>query len=149
MDEKEKKEKHNPEIPIHITKWKKVDGTVNSELTHNFENWEISNAEILNKYFNQWFFKWEESILDTLLENEPDAKFDDIKNEWINLAILQYDNLIRDFKNCLEKTSDEVKKAINEEIFNIWVDYAKTIIFDNKIPNEKGKKKMAKPNNND
>lgn len=103
-------------LPPDIVKWAKLDSTIN-ELFKNFEAWKQKNAELVNKFFDQNYFKWEESLINKLIEVDRDIKFDDIADEWINLALLQYGNWLYDLKDCLDKiSSDEIKTAIIKEI---------------------------------
>ncbi|MBO7504892.1 hypothetical protein J6T66_01755 [bacterium] len=53
-----------------------------------------------------------------LCEVYPEMMFTDIEEEGVNLALIQYNNLKRDFKNCLNKISPEIKKAFIQEIFD-------------------------------
>ena len=105
------------ELPPDIVKWANLESTMN-ELFKNFNAWEERNAELINKFFNESYFRWEESLINKLLENEPILNFNHIKDEWINLAILLYDNWMWDFKLCLDKISNEIKEAFIQEIFN-------------------------------
>ena len=103
-------------VPANIIKWAGLENTIN-ELFRTFETWEERNAELVNKFFDQIFFKWEESLINKLIEVKPDIKFDDIKDEWINLAVLQYNNWMWELRDCLNKiTNDDIKKAFIEEI---------------------------------
>ena len=103
-------------VPVNIVKWAGLENTIN-ELFRTFEAWEERNAAIVNRFFNQTYFKGEESLINKLIEIKPDIKFDDIKDEWINLAILQYNSWMWDFRDCLNKiTNNDVKKAFIEEI---------------------------------
>ncbi len=104
-------------VPINIVKWANLESTIN-ELFRNFEAWEQRNAELVTRFFNQTYFKWEESLIDKFIEVNPNLNFDWIKDEWINLALLEYNNLQWDFKNCLNKiTNDNIKKAFIQKIF--------------------------------
>ena len=105
-------------VPVNIVKWAGLETTMN-ELFRNFEAWEQRNAELVNRFFDQTYFKGEESLINKLTEIKNDIKFDDIEKEWINLAILQYNNWIWDFKNCLDKiANDNIKDGFINEIFN-------------------------------
>lgn len=105
------------ELPPNIVKWANLESTIN-DLFKNFNAWEERNAELVNKFFNETYFRWEESLINKLIEVKPDIKFNDIKDEWINLAILLYDNWMWDFKWCMDKVSNEIKEAFIQEIFN-------------------------------
>ena len=94
-----------------------LQNAVNDELSNNLENAEKRKAEIINKFFNQPFFRWEQSLIDALLENNPNINFDDIKNEWVNLAVLKYCNQMFNFKYCLNKTQSCIKSAFMDEIY--------------------------------
>ena len=105
-------------VPANIVKGAGLENTVN-ELFKTFEVWEERNAELVNRFFDQTYFRGEESFIGKLIEVKPDIKFDDIENEWINLALLQYDNWLWDFRDCLNKiTNNEIKKALMDEIFH-------------------------------
>ena len=114
------------EISPNIVRWASLDNTMN-KLFDNFEIWKERDSELVNQFFNQPYFSWEESILNKFTEVDPTITFDHIENEGINLALLQYNNWERDFRNCLNKVkSDSIKKAFVEEIFDkvkneIWV----------------------------
>ena len=114
------------QVPANIVKWAELENTVN-ELFNTFEMWEEKNAELVNRFFNQTYFRNEESLIDKLIEAKPDIKFNDIEKEWINLALLQYDNWLWDFKDCLNKiTNNDIKEAFMNEIFQkvqnkIWL----------------------------
>ena len=104
------------ELPPDIVKWANLEKTMN-DLFRDFKAWEERNAELVNDFFNQAYFRWEESLINKFTEIEPTLKFDDIKNESINLAILLYENWNREFNNCLSKISNnEIKKAIIKQI---------------------------------
>lgn len=107
------------ELPVDIVQWASLESTIN-DLFANFEAWEQRNAELINKFFNQNYFTWDESLINKLIDNQPHLQFDDIKDERINLAILR-DNreLLWDFKDCMDKiTVDEIKTAFITEIHN-------------------------------
>ena len=104
-------------IPPDIIKWAKLEKTTN-DLLNNFEEWKERNAELINRFFNQPYFLWEESIINKFSEIQPDLDFDYIKDEWINLALIEDNNWIRDFKNHLDKiNNDNFKKAFIEAIY--------------------------------
>lgn len=105
------------EVPINVVKWANLETTIN-ELFKNFEAWEQRNAELVNRFFDETYFRWEESLITKLIEVKRDITFDDIKNEWINLALLQYDNWLREFNNCISKLSDNAKEALIKNIHN-------------------------------
>lgn len=91
--------------------WVNLEWTTNSLLS-TFEAGQERNAEIINNFFNQPYFSWKESLIDKLAENNPNITFEDIKDEWINLALL-YNNRMWDFKECLHKIrSSGVKHAL-------------------------------------
>ncbi len=103
-------------VPVNIVRWAGLENTMN-ELFKNFEVWEQRNAELVNKFFNEWYFRWEESLINKLIEVKHDIKFDEIGDEWINLALLLYNNWLYDFKLCLEKVRNQkIKKFFINEI---------------------------------
>ncbi len=103
-------------VPANIVKWAGLENTTN-QLIDNFEAWEKRNAELVNKFFNQSYFRGDESLISKLLETDPNIKFNDIEQEWINLAILLFDNWMRDFRDCLNKiTNNNLKKGFINEI---------------------------------
>ena len=105
-------------VPVNIVKGASLE-TIMNNLFNGFEAWEQRNAELVNRFFNQSYFRWEESLIDKLVEVRPDIKFDDIKNEWINLALLTSSDWLWEFNDCLNKiTNDEIKKAFIQEIFD-------------------------------
>ena len=105
------------EVPTNIIKWANLETTM-KRLLDNFQSGEERNAELVNKFFNQWFFNWEESLIRKLSEAKPDLNFDDIKNEGINLAVLWYGNQAWDFRIRLNGVISEIKDAFKQEIFN-------------------------------
>lgn len=106
------------EVPVNIVKWARLERTIN-DLFNNFEAWEQKNAELVNKFFDQPYFRWEESLINKLIQIEPSIKFDDIKDEWINLALLTDTNWMWEFNDCMNKISnDEIKRAFIQEIFD-------------------------------
>ena len=106
------------EVPINIVKWADLETAMN-DLFSNFWAWEEKNAKLIDKFADQPFFRWEESLINKLVEVKPDITFDHIKQEWINLALLQYDNWIWDFKGHLDKINhNEIKHAFMNEVFN-------------------------------
>ena len=114
------------EVPSNIVKWARLEKTVN-DLFDTFEAGEQRNAELINRFFDQPIFYWEESLIDKVTAINPDIKFDDIKDEWINLAALIYDRWMWDFNNCMNKIgSIHIKRAFVNEIYDkvkakIWV----------------------------
>lgn len=106
------------ELPPDIAKWNLVDKTMNA-VYDTFENWRNKNAQIINMFFDQPYFSWEESLIDKFAEIHPDLKFDAIKDEWINLALIQYNNQIVKFKNCINRIKTRgVKRAFMKSIFD-------------------------------
>ncbi len=104
-------------IPLNIVKWAKLESTANA-LFKNFESWKERNAELINKFFEQSYFSWEESLINKFSEIQPDLDFDYIKDEWINLAILENNDWMRDFKKHLDKiNSNNFKKSFIEAIY--------------------------------
>lgn len=103
------------QINTDIIKWARLESTINN-LFNNFGAWEQRNVDLVNRFFNQTYFKWEESLIDKIIGIDPNIDFDWIKDEWINITILLNDNWMWDFKWCLDKLSDEVKKALIKQI---------------------------------
>ena len=103
------------EVPPKIVKWAKLEA-INNAILNNFKNGEKLNADLINEFFEQPYFTWEESLINKLTETDNSITFDDIKKEWINLAILEFDDWLLDFKECIDKTSDAIQKAYIEEI---------------------------------
>ncbi len=122
-------------VPANIVKWAGLENTIN-QLFDTFEAWEEKNAELVNKFFEQTYFKGEESLIDKLTEVNPHIQFDDIEKEEINLAILLYDKWMRTFNDCMNKIgNDDIKKAfmqlIHDKVRNeIWVPTAPYNDFD-------------------
>lgn len=124
-----------------MTKPIKNNQTSKEKLLNKAANWnnpEVTNEELINNLENNAIkesnrntelsdFLWEKSLINKITENKPDATFDCIKNEKINLALLQYDNWKQDFINCFNRIkSNEVKKAFAQEIYEkvqveIWI----------------------------
>jgi len=90
--------------------------TVRDLLLDNFSQWEV-RARQVNKFFDQEYFKGDESLMKELLKKNPDISFDHIKDEWINLWDLLYNKRMRDFGWCMNKiTNTEIKKILMNEI---------------------------------
>lgn len=112
-------------VPVNIVRWANLELTMN-ELFNNFEAWEKRDAEFVNKFFEQPYFKWEESLIGKLINVKDDIKFEDIKDEWINLAVLRYNRWTREFKECLDKIDhdplkEEFINEIHDRLFaSIW-----------------------------
>ena len=104
-------------VPVKIVKWAGLENTMN-ELFNNFEAWEQRNAELVNRFFNQTYFRWEESLLNKLIEVKNDIKFEDIKDEWINLALLLYNNWMYDLKLYLDRIANShIKEQFIKKIY--------------------------------
>lgn len=105
-------------FPPDIIKWANLETTANN-LLDNFETGHKKNAELINRFFEQPYFRWEESLINKFSEIKPDIKFDDIKNEWINLALLYYKDHLYDLNSCLNKVKNvHIKQAFIQKIFN-------------------------------
>ena len=105
-------------FPPNIIKWANLETTANN-LLDNFETGHKKNAELINRFFEQPYFRWEESLINKFSEIKPDIKFDDIKNEWINLALLYYKDHLYDLNSCLNKVKNvHIKQAFIQKIFN-------------------------------
>ncbi len=126
------------EVPANIVKWARLEKTVN-DMFDTFEAGEQRNAELINRFFDQPIFYWEESLIDKLIEVKADIKFNDIKNEWINLATLLYDGKwMWDFYDCINKIGNiGIKRAFVNGIYSkvrskIWAPAAPYNDFDAK-----------------
>ena len=114
------------EVPSNIVQWASLEKTVN-DLFDTFEAGEQKNAELINRFFDQTYFRWWESLINKLTGIDPNLKFDDIKKEQINLASLMYDMWMWDFNVCMDKIGNiDIKRAFVNEIYNkvrakIWV----------------------------
>ena len=123
------------EVPSNIVKWARLEKTVN-DLFDTFEAGEQRNAELINRFFDQTYFRWWESLINKLAEVKPDIKFEDIKDEWINLATLLYNKWMWDFNNCINKIWNiNIKKGFIQKIYGkirakIWVPTAPYNDFD-------------------
>ena len=105
------------ELPPDIVKWANLESTINS-LYDTFAAWREKNAELLDNFLNQPYFNGEESIINKLIEIKPNITFNEIGNEWINLASIWYNNkLTRELKYCLDETNDNIKRKFISEIF--------------------------------
>ena len=103
------------EVPPKIVKWAGLERTVRA-LLNNFKAWEQRNAELINKFFNQNYFRGN-GLLTKLIEIDPNIKFDDISKEWINLAVLLYSDWMWDFNDCMNQISNnEIKTSLITEI---------------------------------
>ena len=104
------------EVPVNIVKWARLEKTMN-DLFNTFEAWEQRNAELVNRFFDQPYFRWGESLIDKLIEVQDDIKFNDIKDEWINLAVLLYEQSAWEFKEILDSFShNSLKRQFIEKI---------------------------------
>ena len=104
-------EEHNTHLIVN----RKLDKTISS-IYNNFSQWE-ERANQVNKFFDQEYFKWNESLIGELLKKNPDISFEYIKDEWINLWALLYNRWMRDFGWCMNKiTNSEIKKILMNEI---------------------------------
>ncbi len=121
--------------PTNIVKWAALEKTVN-DLYNNFEAWEQRNAELINRFFDQTYFRGEESLIDKLTGIDPNIKFDDIGKEQINLATLVYNKWMWDFKDCMDRIGNiRIKQAFMNEIYDkvrsqIWAPTAPYSDFD-------------------
>ena len=103
-------------VPVNIVRWANLELIMN-ELFNNFEAWEKRDAELVNKFFDQPYFNWEKSLIGKLTDLKNDIKFEDIKDEWINLAVLRYNKGTWEFKECLDKINhDSLKEWFINEI---------------------------------
>lgn len=101
-----------------VVKWVNLKPTVEA-LRNNFDAWEKRNAERINKFVEEKYFKWEESLINKLVEVKPDINFDDIKDEWLNLALLRDNDWAKDFGACIDKIpNDNIKKTFIQKIYN-------------------------------
>ncbi len=125
------------EVPTKIVQWASLENIV-KDLVDTSETGEQKNAELIEWFFDQPIFYWEESLINKLTEVEPNLKFDDIQKEQINLATLIYDRWMRDFNNCINKIrSIHIKRAFINEIYNkvrakIWAPATPYNDFDTK-----------------
>jgi len=96
------------------SEWNRAEA-VNEQLINNLED-DVDKRSNRNPDLSDFF--WEEGLINKLIENDSTITFDQIQDEWINLAVLQYDNPKDDFRNCFNKIkSREIKKAFIQEIF--------------------------------
>ncbi len=106
------------ELSPKIVKWAHLESTMN-ELLDTFVAWREKNAESINNFLNQPYFKWEESLIDKLAEIKPNITFDEIGDEWINLAAAAYNNkILRELKDSFDQTNDEIKRKFITEVSN-------------------------------
>ena len=103
------------EVPEDIVLSANLDKTVH-QLYDTFASWREKNAELLNTFLDQSYFKGEESLINKFIEIKPDIKFSDIEDEWINLATLAFENLNYSFQDVLDNTTDEIKQSIINNI---------------------------------
>ena len=71
------------QVPANIVKWAELENTVN-ELFNTFEMWEEKNAELVNRFFNQTYFRNEESLIDKLIEEIIIIGTENIKTAKVN-----------------------------------------------------------------
>ena len=106
------------ELPPDIVRWANLESTMN-DLFNVFSAWREKDAKLFESFLNESYFRWEESLIDKLIEIKPSITFDEIQDEWINLASVRYNNkLTRELKDCLDKTNDDIKKQFVNEISN-------------------------------
>ena len=97
-------------VPANIVKWAKLENTV-KDLLDTFEAGEQRNAELINRFFDQPIFYWEESFIDKVTAINPDIKFDDIKfNDTNIIKVPHFDlsKLIKRFIIWLQKNKPEI-----------------------------------------
>ena len=112
------------DVPPKIVKSANLQNTIN-DLFDVFSAWEQKNAELVNRFFDQEYFKWGESLINKLRETNPNIDFDYIKDEWINLALLLDKSISWNFNQHLNRISDSLKTAFIQEIYtkihsSIW-----------------------------
>ena len=106
------------ELPPDIVKWANLESTMN-DLFNAFAAWREKDAKLINDFLNQPYFNDQESMINKLIEIKPGITFDEIGDEWVNLASVWYNNkLMREFKDCLDKTNDDIKRLFVNEISN-------------------------------
>lgn len=106
------------ELPPNIVRWANLESTMN-DLFNVFAAWREKDAKLLESFLNESYFKWEESLIDKLIEIKPGITFDEIWDEGINLASAVYNNkILRELKDRFDETSDDVKQQFINEIFN-------------------------------
>ena len=102
-------------LPNTIREWANLN-EIASGLQNVLDEWEKKASELYNIPFDQ---PWEENIIDKIIETDSDSKFEDIQWQWINLGLLLDDHRRLIFRDSLNKiSSDEIKKALIQEIFN-------------------------------
>ena len=105
------------EVPVNIVKWASLETTMN-DLFDAFEEWRQRNAELVDRFFNQEYFTGEESLINKLIEVKPNIDFNEIKDEWINLALLHFEKLEYNFRRLLDNVKDEIKISIKQSIYD-------------------------------
>ena len=106
------------ELPPDIVKSANLESTMN-DLFNVFAAWREKNAKLFESFLNEPYFKWEESLIDKLIEIKPSITFDEIWGEGINLASAVYNNkILRELKDRFDETSDDIKHQFINEIFN-------------------------------
>lgn len=103
------------DVRADIINWANL-GTKTEELRNNFEAEQEKSADLINRFLDQPYFSWKESLIDELARRDPNISFEDIKDEWINLAVL-YSNRMWDFKECINKINHtEIKNAFKKKL---------------------------------
>ena len=109
-----KKQTSKEKLLNNVSEWNR-DEVVNEQLINNLED---NGDKQSDRNPDLSYFFWEGDLINKLTENDPTITFDQIKDEWINLSVLQYDNYKDDFRSCFNKIkSNEIKKAFIQEIF--------------------------------
>ena len=104
-------------VPEHLFRNAKLQTIVN-QLFENFAEWKEKNAELVNEFFSQQFFRWGESFIDECAKIDKNIDFDYIKNEGITLTLLLNNKQLINFQSCLDKTNWNIEKAFKQEIFD-------------------------------
>ena len=93
-------------VPEHLFRNAKLQ-TIVDQLFDNFAKWKEKDAELVNEFFNQPFFRWWESLINKCAEIDSNIDFDSIKNEGISLTLLLSNKQLINFQSCLDKTNWE------------------------------------------
>ena len=82
------------ELPPDIVRSANLESTMN-DLFNVFAAWREKDAKLFESFLNEPYFKWEESLIDKLIEIKPSITFDEIWDEGINqqcTTIKYYEN---------------------------------------------------------
>ena len=105
-------------VPENLIRSAKL-SAIRDQLFENFSAWEERNAEMVNKFFNQPYFRGWESLINKCAEIDSNIDFDYIKDEAISLSLLLDNKHLKNLQLKINNiTLDNIELAIKQEIFD-------------------------------